>query len=118
MATTSIPGATIVSLPDLQDDCNRLYLCRHGETESNAQRLLQGSGVDSPLNAKGHEQAEALARSLAGLPITTVASSTLVRAVATADLIAAQHSADRRRDAALGEMSCVCRSLEPQTSGF
>ena len=28
----------------------RLYLCRHGETAANAEKVMQGSGIDLPLN--------------------------------------------------------------------
>jgi len=36
-----------------------LYLIRHGETDSNRQGVVQGSGVDSDLNELGQAQAEA-----------------------------------------------------------
>ena len=28
----------------------RLYLCRHGETDANAEKVMQGSGIDLSLN--------------------------------------------------------------------
>lgn len=98
------------SVPDLQAGHSRLYLCRHGETESNALKLLQGSGVDSPLNSKGHEQASALAQSLRSIRLDHVGSSTLSRAVATADSIASaqasrQGAINRIKDAEFVEMS-------------
>ena len=31
-----------------------LYLCRHGETDGNVNQIVQGAGVDMPLNEKGH----------------------------------------------------------------
>lgn len=43
----------------------RLILIRHGETEWNSDRRIQGS-VDVPLSEKGVAQAEALAETLAG----------------------------------------------------
>ncbi len=99
---------SVDALPELQAGYNRLYLCRHGETESNALRLLQGSGVDSPLNAKGQAQAEALAQSLRGTRLDVVGSSHLSRAVATADLIASAQasgpSVERTQDVELAEM--------------
>jgi broad specificity phosphatase PhoE len=35
-----------------------IYLTRHGETEFNRLGIVQGSGVDSPLNDTGNQQAE------------------------------------------------------------
>ena len=81
-------------LPQLGVGSSRLFLCRHGETDSNAQSLLQGSGIDCPLNDVGRAQASALARSLASIKMDVIASSTLSRAVATADIVAS-HQADR-----------------------
>ncbi len=36
-----------------------IYLIRHGETEYNRKGIVQGSGIDSVLNEKGHSQAQA-----------------------------------------------------------
>jgi len=38
-----------------------LYFCRHGETEANVEKRFQGRTVDTPLTAKGREQARAIA---------------------------------------------------------
>ena len=38
----------------------RIFLVRHGETDPNAQGIVQGGGIDADLNANGHEQAEQL----------------------------------------------------------
>src|SRR6202012_3775741 len=38
--------------------------CRHGETEANVARRFQGRTKDTPLTAKGREQAAAIARTL------------------------------------------------------
>ena len=43
----------------------RLYVVRHGETDLNVVRRIQGPLLDPPLNARGAKQAEALARRLA-----------------------------------------------------
>jgi broad specificity phosphatase PhoE len=66
-----------------------IFLVRHGETEWNLQRRIQGSG-DSPLTATGLAQAEAIGRKLrtlseaVGLPIV---ASPLGRARHTAEII-------------------------------
>lgn len=38
----------------------RYYFVRHGQTDYNRRRIVQGSGVDSDLNDRGREQAAAL----------------------------------------------------------
>lgn len=66
----------------------RLVLVRHGETDWNVQRRLQGAS-DIPLNENGRAQARAAAPELARLyPVQTVISSQLSRAVETATIIA------------------------------
>ncbi|HEY5049237.1 MAG TPA: histidine phosphatase family protein [Rhizomicrobium sp.] len=42
-----------------------LYFCRHGETQANVEHRFQGRSTDTPLTAKGCEQAHAMARILA-----------------------------------------------------
>ena len=37
----------------------KIYLLRHGQTDYNLQGVVQGSGIDAPINAKGRAQAEA-----------------------------------------------------------
>jgi probable phosphoglycerate mutase len=44
-----------------------IYFVRHGETDWNVQGLIQG-WTDTPLNGKGHVQAEAVARALLNVP--------------------------------------------------
>ena len=70
-----------------------LTLVRHGETDWNARRLIQGS-TDIPLNDIGRAQARATAQTLRerlsdGSPLI-VASSDLSRAHETAQIIAAE----------------------------
>lgn len=66
----------------------RLCLVRHGETEWNAERRLQGQ-IDIGLNDTGRRQALAAGRWLRGQPIRAVYSSDLQRARCTAEAIAA-----------------------------
>jgi probable phosphoglycerate mutase len=65
----------------------RIYLARHGETDFNAERRVQGQ-LDVPLNRRGHEQAEALRSLLAGVPLDAIYTSPLSRNITTAAIIA------------------------------
>jgi probable phosphoglycerate mutase len=60
---------------------------RHGETEWNANKKVQGN-LDTELNAKGLKQAEMVAQRLMNENIDAVYSSSLIRAKATAQKIA------------------------------
>jgi probable phosphoglycerate mutase len=63
-------------------------LIRHGQTDWNAQRRLQGS-TDIPLNDVGRGQARGAVTALSGYEWDAIVSSPLSRAAETADLIAA-----------------------------
>lgn len=64
------------------------YIVRHGQSEGNARRILQGR-LDLPLDAAGRGQAAALGAWLAGEGIDAVLSSPLVRAAETGRIVAA-----------------------------
>jgi alpha-ribazole phosphatase len=64
-----------------------LILVRHGETDWNRQKRFQGQ-IDIPLNGRGKWQAQQVAQALESLIIQKVFSSDLLRARATAELIA------------------------------
>lgn len=68
----------------------RFCLVRHGETDWNAQRRIQGN-LDIPLNPTGIAQAHAAARGLGSAGIELIYSSDLARARQTAEAIA-QHA--------------------------
>lgn len=56
-----------------------IYLIRHGETEYNRQKRLQGVG-DIPLNARGIELAEKTAEGLREISFDKIYTSPLIRA--------------------------------------
>jgi probable phosphoglycerate mutase len=64
----------------------RVYLIRHGETHSNARRIVQLP--DDPLSPKGLQQAAQLAERLADCGIVRLISSDLRRAAMTTSCIA------------------------------
>ncbi|TNN63165.1 Fructose-2,6-bisphosphatase TIGAR B [Liparis tanakae] len=58
-----------------------LTLVRHGETQYNRDKLLQGQGVDTPLSETGLEQGDAVGRYLGDITFNYVFASNLQRAV-------------------------------------
>ena len=83
----------------------RLILVRHGETDWNVARRLQGAS-DIPLNDNGRAQARAAAPALARMaPVATIVSSDLSRAHETAQIIAEAMGADVVTDPRLRERS-------------
>jgi uncharacterized phosphatase len=66
-----------------------IYFVRHGETEWNRERRIQGT-TDIPLNDTGRAQARETGRLLAGRDWDLVVSSPLSRAHETATIIAAE----------------------------
>jgi 2,3-bisphosphoglycerate-dependent phosphoglycerate mutase len=64
-----------------------ILLVRHGETASNAARVLQMP--DTPLSERGLAQAARLAARLAGLGVAAIASSDYARARMTAEAVRA-----------------------------
>jgi len=65
-----------------------LILVRHGETDSNRTKLIQGHR-DTPLSSVGEEQVRQVAKELANTRIDLVASSDLQRALRTGEAIVA-----------------------------
>ncbi len=57
----------------------KIYLIRHGQTEYNLQNIVQGSGVDTDLNDRGRQQAEAFFERYKHVPFEKVYTSALKR---------------------------------------
>ena len=66
-----------------------IYIIRHGQTELNSRKLLQGRS-DHPLNDTGRQQAAQAGERLRneGIVFSRVYSSPLLRAVQTAEIVA------------------------------
>jgi broad specificity phosphatase PhoE len=56
-----------------------VFILRHGETDLNKQQIVQGSGVDAPLNDTGLSQAASFYQKWQDFPFELVISSTLQR---------------------------------------
>lgn len=56
-----------------------IYLIRHGETDFNRKGVVQGSGVDSPLNEWGEAQATAFYNAYQHVPFDKIYTSDLQR---------------------------------------
>ena len=79
-----------------------LIAVRHGETEWNLEGREMGQ-LDSPLTARGTDQAEALGRRLSKMNVDGLYSSDLGRAVQTAEIISAICQKPVQLDARLRE---------------
>lgn len=64
----------------------KIYVTRHGQTDLNAKKLMQGRS-DIPLNETGREQARAAREKIGNIKFDAVYSSPLSRAVETASII-------------------------------
>lgn len=60
-----------------------IYIIRHGQTDHNRQGIVQGKGVNLPLNELGIRQAQAFFDSYRHIPFDNIYTSTLTRAQQT-----------------------------------
>ena len=81
----------------------QVYLVRHGETQWNAERRIQGQS-DSPLTAKGELQAVQVGERVRTYGITHVIASDLGRTQRTAEIIADACGCGVTLDARLREL--------------
>lgn len=80
----------------------RFLFVRHGQSEWNAARRIQGQ-IDIDLDEVGRQQVQRVVRRLAAEPITAIYSSPLLRAKATAEALARQVALPVQVDARLME---------------
>jgi broad specificity phosphatase PhoE len=79
-----------------------ILLIRHGQTDWNNSKRWQGH-TDTPLNAKGREEADLLAARLTGWPIQAIYTSDLSRASETAESLGKALSLEPISDSSLRE---------------
>jgi len=84
----------------------RIYFVRHGQSEANVLRVISNRDVPHHLTELGHQQAEALARSLTDVPLAAIYASPIVRAVETAQIVAASKGLPVQIAGALREPDC------------
>ncbi len=65
-----------------------IYIVRHGETEWNKKKIIQGMANNEPLNKNGMEQAKKLAEYFSNKHLDLIISSPLKRAIQTASYVA------------------------------
>ena len=83
----------------------RLVLVRHGQTDANLNRVLQGQS-DGELNATGSRQAEELGRHLKDFRIDQIIASPMRRAQDTAAAIARHHQLAVKTNPLVVEWNC------------
>jgi broad specificity phosphatase PhoE len=81
----------------------RLFLVRHGQTDSNLRGLTLGR-ADVPLNELGRKQAQCLAAALVNEQLAAIYTSPLIRTVETARPIASAHDLEVQHEYPLIEM--------------
>ncbi len=64
----------------------KLYIIRHGQTDWNIAKKIQGR-QDIPLNERGRHQSDCLKKAMESRPVTAVFSSPQIRAVETAKAV-------------------------------
>lgn len=89
-----------------------VYLIRHGETDSNKRRLLQGQS-DIALNEYGRKLAKLTQKALSNVAFDCVITSPLKRASETADIILGERKVpvmkdDRIQEISFGEYEGLC----------
>ena len=93
-----------------------IYIIRHGETDWNIKRLLQGT-TDIPLNQNGIEVAELTSEGLQDVPFDMIFTSPLKRARQTAEILRRERKIpvieeERLKEISFGPYEGYCCSRE------
>lgn len=89
-----------------------IYFIRHGETDFNKKRIIQGSGVDSSLNATGRAQARAFYEKYKDVPFDKVITSDLKRTSETVKPFT-DAGLEQEKDADINEMNWGVHEGQP-----
>lgn len=81
----------------------RVYIVRHGESDSNLTRVHQG--IHTPLTETGVKQAQAVAERFKNIPVEIIISSSLARAKHTAEEIQKTTGVEHEIDDVIKEMT-------------
>ena len=100
-----------------EEGAMKLYVIRHGQTDWNINRLIQGQ-TDIALNEAGFRQAEDARKALSGVSLDVVFTSPLVRARRTAEIICRDRDLpvfvdDRLQERSYGELEGTDREAFP-----
>lgn len=82
-----------------------IYIVRHGQTDWNLERRLQGQ-KDIPLNETGRNEATICRNQLTSIKVDEIISSDLSRAKETAEIINKSRSLPIKYDSRLRELNC------------
>jgi probable phosphoglycerate mutase len=82
----------------------KIILVRHGETDWNQARRIQGGNSNTDLNQRGRQQVACLARRLQRDGVQAIYSSPLQRALDTAEAIAGYHQLPIKVESSLREI--------------
>jgi broad specificity phosphatase PhoE len=95
----------------------KLYFVRHGQSEANVLGVISNRGLGYGLTELGRQQAQALAESFAGVGVTHIYSSPLLRAVQTSEILSKAMAVSFESAEALREFDCgVLENKSDETS--
>lgn len=96
----------------------RLILIRHGETQSNVDKLLDTAHPGAPLNERGLQQAVDLAEAIAHEEIDALFVSTLTRAQQTGAPLAAARGLEARIIDGVHEIQAGVEEMSPDWTAY
>lgn len=83
----------------------KIYITRHGQTEWNTERRIQGN-LDSPLTEIGLEGAKKLHERLKNIEFDSIITSPLFRALKTSEIIKGSRDIELIKEDSLKEINC------------